>query len=171
MKVALFAVGLVLLAAGCGGGSTTNSPTIGRGQSLQPLPLYRVASAHEAASKVRLFDERALLPGRPSESVRVDRHPVAQLHVTAVEVAPATHFGWHLELYAPEVSRLFPNAIASRPYVALFESVAYRVVPASGDPSGLNLSVQLGTTDKGFAVSMASALTSEVRVLQSRPSS
>jgi hypothetical protein len=40
------------------------------------------------------------------------------------------------------------------------------VIPLGGDPNGLNVSIALQDATRGFAVSMASALSTDVRILQ-----
>jgi hypothetical protein len=156
----------VMLAAIAGCGGTSGAPHIGRGTSLQSLPLYQVVSESGPAPHSRVVE----LPGRlatlPDTKEWIRQRPATQLHVTAAEAVDATREGWRIWIYAPEATALFPHGVAQHQYVVVFNGVGYRAVPIGGDPDGLNLSIILADVSQAFAVSMASALTSDVRILQ-----
>lgn len=85
--------------------------------------------------------------------------------MTAAEVVDESHFGYHVLIYAPEVTGLFPAGLAHHKYVVVFDGVAYSTIPTSGDPNGLNLSIGLNSFNESFAASFASALTTDLGIL------
>jgi hypothetical protein len=155
---------LVAAIAGCGGAS--KPPMIGRGQSLRPLPIYEELSPTAPARQSQTVEVPGRIPSLPSTRIKIALRPAVRLHVTAAEVVDATALGYRLWVYAPEASRLFPSGIAHHLYVGLYDDVAYRAIPLSADPNGLNLSIVLGSVSEGFAASLAGALTSDVRILE-----
>jgi hypothetical protein len=145
-------------------------PSIGRGQSLQPLPLYEVVSPTDHGVRSRAIEIPPRLSSLPSTSIRIQLRPATQLHVTAAELIDATHEGWRLWLYAPEATALYPGGIGTHQYVAVFNGVAYRAIPIQGDSNGLNVSVVLEDATESLAASMGSALTSDVKILNASSS-
>jgi hypothetical protein len=165
LRIAVSAA-LVAALAGCGG---SNKPAaVGRGQSLQPLPIYEELSPSAPARQSRTVEVPGRTPSLPSTRIKIALRPAARLHVTAAEVVDATALGYRLWVYAPEAGKLFPGGVAYHLYVVLYDDVAYRAIPISADPNGLNLSIVLGSVSKGFAASLAGALTSDVRILEAR---